>query len=175
MLERMHSAKATSDELKSFYNSTRSISLYILPSLPSQNSSHKTLQIANTSLFFSRFPARAAIEEDYARKLLQLSRKALGSAEAGSLRASLDVVRGEVESMGKAHGQIAQQMRAELEEPLAAFSGGLKERRKIVQNGIEKLIKIKGQQTSSVNKVGFLVFCRWMWGVWVSGRYADWW
>ena len=65
----------------------------------------------------------------------------------------MDVVRGEVESMGKAHQNIAQQMKGELEEPLAAFSGGLKERRKIVQNGIEKLLKIKMQQTQSVNKV----------------------
>ena len=55
--------------------------------------------------------------------------------------------------MGKAHQNIAQQMKGELEEPLAAFSGGLKERRKIVQNGIEKLLKIKTQQTQSVNKV----------------------
>ena len=55
--------------------------------------------------------------------------------------------------MGKSHQGIAQQMKSELEEPLAAFSGGLKERRKIVQGGIEKLLKIKIQQTQSVNKV----------------------
>lgn len=55
--------------------------------------------------------------------------------------------------MGKAHQAIAQQMKSELEEPLAAFAGGMKERRKIVQGGIEKLFKIKGQQTQSVNKV----------------------
>jgi len=56
--------------------------------------------------------------------------------------------------MGKAHQNIASQMRTELEEPLAAFAGGMKERRKIVQNGIEKLLKIKMQQTMAVNKVG---------------------
>ena len=61
-------------------------------------------------------------------------------------------MRGEVESMGKAHQGIAGQMRSELEEPLSAFAGGMKERRKIVQNGIEKLFKTKQQQTSSVNK-----------------------
>ena len=65
---------------------------------------------------------------------------------------SLDVVRGEVESMGKAHQNIAQQMRSELEEQLAAFSGGMKERRKIVQTGIEKLLKVKTQQTNTLNK-----------------------
>ncbi|KAF2191168.1 hypothetical protein K469DRAFT_655838 [Zopfia rhizophila CBS 207.26] len=116
MLERLHNAKVTSDELKSFY------------------------------------AARAAIEDEYARKLLNLSRKPLGSSESGTLRMSLDVVRGEVESMGKAHQNIAAQMKSELEEPLAAFAGGMKERRKIVQSGIEKLLKVKMQQTSAVNK-----------------------
>ena len=82
-----------------------------------------------------------------------LGRKPLGSCEAGTLRASLDVVRGEVESMAKSHQGIAAQMKSEAEEPLAAFAGALKERRKIVQTGIEKLYKLKTQQTQAVNKV----------------------
>ena len=57
--------------------------------------------------------------------------------------------------MGKAHQSIAAQMKSELEEPLGAFAGGLKERRKIVQSGIEKLLKVKVQQTQVVNKVRF--------------------
>ncbi|PVI06130.1 hypothetical protein DM02DRAFT_515257 [Periconia macrospinosa] len=116
MLERMHNAKVTSDELKSFY------------------------------------AARAALEDEYARKLLNLSRKPLGSSESGTLRMSFDVIRAEVEATGKAHQSIAQQMKTELEEPLQAFAGGMKERRKIVQNGIEKLLKLKMQQTATVNK-----------------------
>lgn len=85
--------------------------------------------------------------------MLALCRKPLGSSEAGTLRASLDVMRGEVESMGKSHQNIAHQMKSELEEPLTAFAGGMKERRKIVQNGVEKLFKVKQQQTHAVNKV----------------------
>ena len=54
--------------------------------------------------------------------------------------------------MGKSHQGIAGQMKSELEEPLAAFAGGMKERRKIVQTGIEKLYKLKQQQTQTVNK-----------------------
>ena len=69
------------------------------------------------------------------------------------MRASLDVVRGEVEAMAKSHQNIAAQMKSEAEEPLAAYAGGLKERRKIVQSGIEKLFKLKLQQTQAVNKV----------------------
>ncbi|KIW65472.1 hypothetical protein PV04_07730 [Phialophora macrospora] len=98
------------------------------------------------------YNARAALEEDYAKKLLSLSRKPLGSVEQGSLRASLDVARGETESMGKQHALIAQQMKSELEEPLVAFAGGIKERRKIIQNGIERLHKMKQTQTAHVNK-----------------------
>ncbi|KAJ0361093.1 hypothetical protein COL154_007149 [Colletotrichum chrysophilum] len=54
--------------------------------------------------------------------------------------------------MGKQHQNIAAQMKTELEEPLAAFAGAMKERRKIVQNGIEKILKTKIQQTQHVNK-----------------------
>lgn len=96
---------------------------------------------------------RAAIEDEYARKLHALCRKSLGSCETGTLRASLDVVRGETEAIAKAHSAIAAQMKSELEEPLAAFASGLKERRKILQTGIERLHKTKMQQTAAVNKV----------------------
>lgn len=97
--------------------------------------------------------ARASIEEEYSRKLLSLTRKALGSQESGTLKVSLDTVRGEVEQMAKQHQSIAAQMKSELEEPLAAFAGGMKERRKIVQSTVEKLLKTKIQQTQQVNKV----------------------
>jgi hypothetical protein len=99
---------------------------------------------------------RAAIEDEYARKLLGLARKPLGGGESGSIRMSLDVIRREVESMGKAHQNIANQMKTELEEPLTAFAGAMKERRKIVQGGIEKLLKLKIQQTTAANKVYIL-------------------
>ncbi|KAL2187310.1 hypothetical protein L209DRAFT_686324 [Thermothelomyces heterothallicus CBS 203.75] len=116
LLERMHNAKQTCDELRAFYS------------------------------------ARASIEDEYARKLMSLSRKSLGSQEMGTLKQSLDVVRGEVESMAKQHQNVAAQMKSELEEPLAAFTGAMKERRKIVQNTVEKLLKTKVQQTQLVNK-----------------------
>ena len=98
------------------------------------------------------YKARAELEEEYAKKLFAISRKALGSVEMGTLRASLDVARGETEAMGKQHALIAQQMKSECEEPLAAFAGGIKERRKIVQTTVERLFKTKQQQTATVNK-----------------------
>lgn len=66
-------------------------------------------------------------------------------------------MRGEVEAIGKSHQQVAQQIKSELEEPLAAFAGGMKERRKIIQSGVEKLLKTKIQQTQQVNKVSVFV------------------
>lgn len=62
------------------------------------------------------------------------------------------MVRGETEAIAKAHSGIAAQMKSELEEPLSAFASGLKERRKIIQTGIERLHKTKAQQTQLVNK-----------------------
>ncbi len=87
---------------------------------------------------------------------MSLCRKSLGSQEMGTLKTSLDTVRGEVEGMAKQHQNISAQMKTELEEPLGAFAGGMKERRKIVQNTVEKLLKIKIQQTQLVNKVRHL-------------------
>lgn len=100
----------------------------------------------------SFYTTRAQIEEEYARKLLNLARKPLGSCESGTLRMSLDVVRGEVEAMGKQHQTVAGQMKSELDEPLVAFIGAMKERRKIVQGGVEKILKTKNGQTATVNK-----------------------
>lgn len=57
--------------------------------------------------------------------------------------------------MAKQHQSVAAQMKSELDEPLVAFAGSMKERRKIIQNGIEKLLKTKIQQTQQVNKVRY--------------------
>jgi len=96
---------------------------------------------------------RAAIEEDYAKKLLSLARKPFGSCESGTLKVSMDTLRAETEASGKAHQNIAQQMKSDLEEPLARYTGSLRERRKLVQGGIEKLLKVKITQTQAVNRV----------------------
>lgn len=134
----MHDAKTTCEELKSFYLS----------------------KFTEYGAYYERFQlifetARYQIEDEYSKRMIALSRKPFGSCESGSLKASMDVLRQEVESMGKAHQHIASQMKTELEEPLGAFAGAMRERRKIVQGGVEKLMKLKIQQTQQVNKVWF--------------------
>lgn len=131
----MHDAKTTCDELKAFYTCS-----YPAPRLSAASSNATPT-------------ARATIEEEFAKKLLALSKKPLGSNETGTLKCSMDVLKSEVESMAKAHQSIASQMKTELEEPLTAFSGMIRERRKIVQGGCEKILKLKMQQTQQVNKV----------------------
>ncbi|PWW73905.1 hypothetical protein C7212DRAFT_353524 [Tuber magnatum] len=116
LLQRMHDAKTTCEELKTFYT------------------------------------ARAAIEDEFARKLLALSKKPLGSVETGTLKISMDVLRAEVESMGKAHQTTADQMKTELEQPLTDYSGAWRERRRIVQGTCEKILQLKMKQTNQVNK-----------------------
>ncbi|KAK9493643.1 hypothetical protein V1508DRAFT_396806 [Lipomyces doorenjongii] len=100
----------------------------------------------------SFYKERIMIEEEYSRRLLALSRKALGANELGTLRTSLDTVRGETEQMGKAHANTATQIKAELEDPLIAFAAGMRERRKIVQTTLDKLSKAKIGQQATVQK-----------------------
>lgn len=65
----------------------------------------------------------------------------------------MDVLRAEVESMGKAHQTTADQMKTELEQPLTDYSGAWRERRRIVQGTCEKILQSKLKQTNQVNKV----------------------
>lgn len=75
---------------------------------------------------------RAAAEEEYARKLLKISKMSLGSKECGTLKTSLISVKTELEAMGNAHAEVAASMRRELEEAVNTFSASMRERRKLV-------------------------------------------
>lgn len=97
------------------------------------------------------YKERAAIEEDYAKRLIALSRKGLGSHEVGTLKAALDTVRVNTETLGKSHANAASQFKKELEEPLAAFAGGMRVKRKAVQAAMDKLNKAKLSQQKIVD------------------------
>ena len=100
----------------------------------------------------SFYAARAAIEEDYARKLMQLSRKPLEASSRARLGQAWMSLEARPRQWESNMLSSPSSMRSECEEPLAAFSGGIKERRKIVQNGVERLLKTKQSQTAHVNK-----------------------
>ncbi|KAF9574749.1 Proline-serine-threonine phosphatase-interacting protein 2 [Mortierella alpina] len=89
------------------------------------------------------FQARAALEEDYGKKLLKLSKSPLGKDELGSLRDSLDVIRYEIEATGKSHIELASKMRDQLESALAEFSNNQKDKRKLHQASIDRTFRNK--------------------------------
>ncbi|EDR08783.1 uncharacterized protein LACBIDRAFT_296194 [Laccaria bicolor S238N-H82] len=64
---------------------------------------------------------RAAIEEDYAKRLTKLSKMVLGRGEIGELRNSLNAIKVETERQSGIHLNLAQQIRSDLESPAAVF------------------------------------------------------
>ncbi|KAF9934511.1 hypothetical protein FBU30_001652 [Linnemannia zychae] len=91
----------------------------------------------------SMFQARAALEEEYGKKLVKLSKSPLGKDEVGSLRDSLDVVRFEIEATGKSHIELAGKMRDQLESALQEFNNGQKDKRKLHQASIDRTFRNK--------------------------------
>ncbi|KAJ6593158.1 hypothetical protein B0H19DRAFT_1245961 [Mycena capillaripes] len=95
---------------------------------------------------------RAAIEDDYARRLAKLSKQTLGRDEIGDLRSSLDTIRSETERQASYHLTLAQQVRADLEAQTSAFHAKQQHHKKTYQGAIEKEFKAKQTQESYVAK-----------------------
>jgi hypothetical protein len=76
---------------------------------------------------------RVAAEEDYSRRLLKISKMSLGSKECGTLKASMQAVKTEVENMAIAHAEMATGMKRELEDAVANMAASMKERRKLAR------------------------------------------
>jgi hypothetical protein len=68
--------------------------------------------------------------------LLKISKMSLGPKEYGTLKASFQAVKGELEAMGTAHAEVALGMRRELEESVASFAATWKDKRKTVGPGV---------------------------------------
>ncbi|KAJ2928654.1 hypothetical protein H1R20_g8427, partial [Candolleomyces eurysporus] len=95
---------------------------------------------------------RAAIEEDYAKRMAKLSKAVLGRDEIGDLRISLDSVKIETERQAQYHQTLANQIRTELESPAAAFHSRQLQHKKQHQAPIEKEFKNKQAQEGHVTK-----------------------
>ncbi|KAJ2780632.1 formin-binding protein [Coemansia javaensis] len=65
--------------------------------------------------------ARANMEEELGKKIAKLARAGLGAEEVGGTKEALRTVRAELEANAKAHVELAKQLRAEIERPLASF------------------------------------------------------
>ncbi|EDQ99507.1 uncharacterized protein LACBIDRAFT_316391 [Laccaria bicolor S238N-H82] len=95
---------------------------------------------------------RAAIEEDYAKRLTKLSKMVLGRDEIGELRNSMNAVKVETERQSGFHLSLAQQIRNDLESPAAAFYTRQLQHKKVAQAAIEKDFKTKQTQETYVTK-----------------------
>ncbi|KAF9971158.1 Proline-serine-threonine phosphatase-interacting protein 2 [Actinomortierella ambigua] len=89
------------------------------------------------------FQARASLEEDYGKKLLKLAKSPLGKDELGTLRESLDVVRYEIEAVGKSHIELASKIRDQLESALVDVMNSQKDKRKLHQASIDRTFRNK--------------------------------
>ncbi|KAL7413541.1 hypothetical protein BDY24DRAFT_57747 [Mrakia frigida] len=95
---------------------------------------------------------RAAIEEDYSRKLLKLSKQPLGRDEIGSLRVALDTLRTETQSQAQAHQELTDAMRSDAEGPAVDFIQKLAGLKKNSQSTLERAYKLKKSQEGYVSK-----------------------
>ncbi|KAF5365958.1 hypothetical protein D9758_006647 [Tetrapyrgos nigripes] len=95
---------------------------------------------------------RAAIEEDYAKRLAKLSKFTLGRDEIGELRNSLDTIRLETDKQSSHHLNLAHQIKNDLEAQTNAFCQRQANHKKVYQGVIEKEFKNKQTQESYVMK-----------------------
>ncbi|KAI8849937.1 hypothetical protein BC829DRAFT_174639 [Chytridium lagenaria] len=95
---------------------------------------------------------RAAIEEDYGKRLTKLAKSFSPREEIGTLRESLDVVRSELENSARAHLDVANEIRTQLEKPLAELLASQSATRKNHNAILEKHLKAKASMAASVLK-----------------------
>ncbi|KAK0483138.1 hypothetical protein EDD18DRAFT_1362109 [Armillaria luteobubalina] len=95
---------------------------------------------------------RAAIENDYARRLAKLAKYPLGRDEIGDIRNCLEIVVLETQNQSKFHSRLAYTISKELEAKAAQFHTDQGIHKKNWQNPVEKAFKAKQAQEVYVNK-----------------------
>ncbi|KAJ1909308.1 formin-binding protein [Tieghemiomyces parasiticus] len=98
------------------------------------------------------FAARAAIEEEFGKKLLKLARTPLGKNEIGTLQDALFSVKNELAVSAKAHIDLAHQIKVELENTTNDFINKQREKRKLQTAVIEKSSRNRSMVRSQLVK-----------------------
>ena len=96
---------------------------------------------------------RAAIEEEYARRLNKLTKYALGRDEIGDLAASLQNVLVETGQQASYHQTLSNELKQSVEQPTAEFGIRLGNLKRGLQGSVEKAYRNKGLQEGHVLKV----------------------
>ncbi|THV06671.1 hypothetical protein K435DRAFT_644624 [Dendrothele bispora CBS 962.96] len=91
-----------------------------------------------------------SIEEEYGRKLMELSKLTVGKDEIGELRNALDTLQLETEKLAQSHIQLASQIRNDIEAPTRTLLNKQIEHRRTIQGPIEKKFKAKTSKESYV-------------------------
>ncbi|KAJ3121355.1 hypothetical protein HK100_012413 [Physocladia obscura] len=114
-----------------------------------KNGKHVTSEIS------ALFKERAAIEEEFGKRLAKLAKSFTTNEEIGkfrTLRESLDLVKTELETSARAHLDIANEIRIQLEKPCMDFVGQQSTVRKTQHATVERRLKVKAAMSANVAK-----------------------
>ncbi|CDH55353.1 cell division control protein [Lichtheimia corymbifera JMRC:FSU:9682] len=98
------------------------------------------------------YEIRSQIEEDYGERLLKLSQLIVGQAEEGTLSESLSHIPSALETTARAHLDLAQQLKHQLEAPLDGFLREQRESRKQHHQQIENARQLKNMHYTNAIK-----------------------
>ncbi|KAI7882432.1 hypothetical protein K492DRAFT_206171 [Lichtheimia hyalospora FSU 10163] len=98
------------------------------------------------------YEIRSQIEEDYGERLLKLSQLIVGQTEEGTLSESLSHIPSALETTARAHLDLAQQLKHQLEAPLDGFLREQRESRKQHHQQIENARQLKNMHYTNAVK-----------------------
>ncbi|KAI9488803.1 hypothetical protein BDB00DRAFT_846642, partial [Zychaea mexicana] len=100
----------------------------------------------------SLYEIRAQIEEEYGEKLLKLSQMMVGQAEEGALSESVSHIPSAIETTARAHMDLAQQLRHNLQSALNGFLKDHNEKCKAQEQQIENSKQLRVMHHANVLK-----------------------
>jgi hypothetical protein len=101
----------------------------------------------------SFYKERIALEEEYARRMHAISKKAIGTYETGHLREAFEALRNETEQIARSHSNQSRKIHIESLMKLEAFTSNFVARRKPTENSVEQIRKSKQALETKVLKL----------------------